>query len=841
MAANAGYTKERLREITSSIESGIRDIFQSEKYFQYLRTMSRFHKYSVNNTVLIHMQKPNATLVAGFQAWKKNFKRNVKKGEHGITILAPTPFKKKIEKEKLDPDTRLPMLDADGKVIIEEKTIEIPYYKPVKVFDVSQTVGEPLPSLVTDLTGDVQQYEVFMEALKRSSPVPISIEQISGNMDGYFSTDKQSITLREGMSQVQTVCAAIHEIAHSILHNEKRLQEVAAATGEPVQKKDRNTEEVEAESISYSVLAYYGIDTGANSLGYILEWSKSQELSELRASLETIRKTSSSLITDIDHNFDAICKERGIDRSVEPEMRAESDTPDRFAVDFCTFVDRAFQEGAVKKPLVDTSPKYESGVADLIRHGMFDGIEQTLTEASVTHYDITTVNSLLNRLNHLREEWQASIVYKKEDYGLSTGEHNRSCIHEYEQKEDALESRKIVFVGSDALCQELTDKLNAHSISVEKVLAMEREEPVEQDAQEVSQEQPDDSLPAQPELERTEPEPTPEPAEQELPDPAISIESMNAYGYVSEDMLPLTKDRAREIFEHGGSVFMLYEGNSEGMVFEPEDIDMHTGIFGIPRDDWEEIKDKVPSPQIQDKTQEVKAPERPDAEATFRDNPSDCFLIYQLKNDESTYGIAFETFAWMQQHDKAISYANYDAVYTGPLPDCEGVDAKLEQLFETFNIAHPADFTGHSLSISDIVAIKQDGEVSCYYVDNIGFTRLPEFLPAENYLRSAEMSLEDDCNMIDGIINNGPKQPTVADLEQQVKSGQSISLMDLAAAQKRENEAQKKPNTKGRKQPPTTKEPPKKTRKPSVLAKLRSYQNMEKQQAIERKSAERGL
>ena len=223
----AEQNKARLKEITDSIETGIRELFQSDKYRQYLSTMSRFHRYSVNNVMLIHMQKPDATHVAGFNKWRDNFGRNVRKGEKGIKIIAPTPYKKKIEEAKLDPDTKLPMLDADGNAIMEEKTIQIPMYKVVSVFDVSQTEGKPLPELAEKLTGNVQEYEAFMEALKRSAPVPIRIEPMREDMDGYFSASEQRIAIREGMSQVQTVSAAVHEIAHSKLHNYQKEQEQA--------------------------------------------------------------------------------------------------------------------------------------------------------------------------------------------------------------------------------------------------------------------------------------------------------------------------------------------------------------------------------------------------------------------------------------------------------------------------------------------------------------------------------------------------------------------------------------------------------------------------------------
>ncbi len=262
--------------------------------------------------MLIYMQKPNATLVSGFNKWRDQFSRNVVRGEKGIKIIAPTPFKKKIEEEKLDPDTKIPMLDTDGKVIMEEKEVKIPMYKVVSVFDVSQTEGKPLPTLANDLTGNVKQYEIFMEALRRSSPVPLAFEGMEPNTDGYFSGKDQRIAIRSGMSEVQTVAAAVHEITHATLHNYDQARLAAAQgdeTAEPPKSEDRRTEEVEAESVSYAVCQYYGIQTGENSFGYIASWSQGKELPELRASLETINKTASVLISDIDQNFRAVLKE----------------------------------------------------------------------------------------------------------------------------------------------------------------------------------------------------------------------------------------------------------------------------------------------------------------------------------------------------------------------------------------------------------------------------------------------------------------------------------------------------------------------------------------------------
>ena len=318
-------SKDRLREITDSIEQGIKDLFESEKYRQYLRTMSRFHRYSVNNTLLIAMQRPNATHVAGFSKWRDQFGRHVRKGEKGIQIIAPTPYKKRIDAVKVDPDTKAPILDQNGNAIMEEIEIKIPMFRVVYVFDVSQTEGRPLPEIVSDLTGDVQQYDTFIEALYRASPVPISIEPIAPTTDGYFSLTEQAITIRAGMSEVQTVCATVHEISHAKLHNYGIANAEAEQTQE-VPKKDQRTKEVEAESIAYAVCQYYGIETAENSFGYIAGWSKGKELSELRESLETINQTASELIDDIDRHFMQLCEERGIENALKnAEMSIEDD------------------------------------------------------------------------------------------------------------------------------------------------------------------------------------------------------------------------------------------------------------------------------------------------------------------------------------------------------------------------------------------------------------------------------------------------------------------------------------------------------------------------------------
>lgn len=366
--------KEQLAEITARIEDGIKDLFQSDKYAQYLKTMSKFHNYSFNNTMLIFMQKPNATAVAGFNKWRDQFERHVKRGEKGIRILAPAPYKKKISEPKLDPDTDLPLRDKNGKIIYEETVIRIPAYKPVSVFDVSQTYGKPLPTIASSLDGTVEHYEAFIEAIKRSSPVPIGFKPLEPNLDGFFSQSEQSITLREGMSEIQTVCAAIHEMGHAKLHNyEKQKDEETSKdeNAEPPKKKDRRTKEVEAESVAFAVCAYFGIETGENSFGYIANWSSGKDLPELKSSLDTIRRAASEIINDVEDNFEEVCKEPGIDLSGEvkfediPEIPSDSETERLYLIDNSIYLHLQTIDSGYDYTLYDKETMKERGGGQL--------------------------------------------------------------------------------------------------------------------------------------------------------------------------------------------------------------------------------------------------------------------------------------------------------------------------------------------------------------------------------------------------------------------------------------------------------------------------------------------
>ena len=651
----AKSNQQRLKEITDSIEEGIRNVFTSGKYQQYLQTMSQFHRYSFNNTMLIFLQKPDATRVAGFNKWKDTFKRNVKKGEKGIKIIAPATYKKTIRNEKLDPDTKAPLLDENGQAIIEEKEVVIPRFRVATVFDVSQTVGKPLPELAASIKGDVKQYEAFLEALERSSPVPVSYEKLPPSCDGVFREGEQSIGIREGMSEVQTVAALVHEITHAKLHNavfpaqddpteydtveifghpglfsngrinkdqlpgglfKYDLRGSDKDTGTPVSvenrvvvnhagtlitakpielsntgirkiteddglsftgghstvkefyhehKKDRRTQEVEAESVAYSVCQYYGIETGENSFGYLASWSSGKDVTELKDSLTTINATASSLIMDIDRNFREVCKERGID----------------------------------PKEVIDDP------------------------------------------------------------------------------------------------------------------------EPL-----------PLDSYP--------------------MPDPCMNMDAIASFGEEGKDLLPLGKEQAQVMYNDGQEVFFMEDGNLV-MAFEAEEISSQPDgtVFGIVAQDWEQ------STQFHAQVKERQLHQE-SREAAFDAYPGDCYAIYQVREGSDLFfKYAFRGMDEISNDGLTVQRDHYDLKYTA----VSDGNMNPESLCSKFNADRPADFGGHSLSVSDIVAIKQDGHVSYYFCDTIGFKELPDFRQPENYLKAAEMSTEDDYGMIDGIINNAPKEP----------------------------------------------------------------------------------
>ena len=760
--ADKPTNRERLQQITAGIEQGIKELFESEKYMRYLSVMSRFHRYSVNNTMLIYMQKPDATLVAGYNKWKNQFERHVKRGEHGITIIAPTPFKKKIEEQKLDPDTKAPMLDAEGKVIMEEREVEIPMFRPVKVFDVSQTDGKPLPELASSLSGNVQNYEAFMEALRRSAPVPLSVEPMAANMDGYFSPDRQRIAIREGMSEVQTVSAAVHEIAHSKLHNYAKAQEEAARAGdkEPPKKKDRNTEEVEAESISYAVCQYYGIQTGENSFGYIANWSQGKELPELRASLETINKAAGELIADIDRHYKVICKERGIDLTAQPEQAVpqQEATPG------------PAPEVSIQQPTEETpdapSPSAEAQEALLVLDDTtYLHVQPCDTGWDYTLYDVAT-----------RKQLDGGQLDAPE-LPLSTAALKICEMHNMGGQSIQYAPLSMIETLQEAAVQQM--QAAAQAATPETTM-----------------------LPDAPEHHLD---------EYPMPDPTLTQDDLEKCGYLDGDLLPLSKERAYELMAQDLTVYMVQQGENPAMAFDTDDLDAHDGIFAVTREEWEE------SPAFGAQVKE-RMDHQQEREQAFLGHKGDCFAIYQVKHTDELRDIRYEGLEWLKSIGQTVQRDNYDLVYTAPLLPSDLKGDTAEQLFYRFNNEHPTDYRHPSMSVSDIVAIKRDGKVSCHYCDSFGFAEVPGFLP-DNPLKNAEMAVEDDYGMIDGILNNGSKEPTVAQLEQQARSGQPISLMDLAAAAHREDRDKKK----------------------SVVEQLKSQPKTEHKKTAPKKSAEREI
>ena len=943
MAENKPTNRERLREITDGIEQGIKELFESEKYMRYLSVMSRFHRYSVNNTMLIYMQKPDATLVAGYNKWKDQFERHVKKGEHGITIIAPTPYKKKIEEQKLDPDTKAPILDQDGKIVTEEKEIEIPMFRPVKVFDVSQTDGKPLPEIASSLSGNVPNYEAFMEALRRSAPVPITFEAMAADTDGYFSAEHQKIAIRQGMSEVQTVSATVHEIAHSKLHNQNKIQiandeqyqeielfdkpglfsngRIARDTlpegvycydlrgsdydpGDPIyvedrvgvnhagsvilaepldlskegylrlteeeglnfvggfstlaqflqeQKKDRHTEEVEAESISYAVCKYFKIETGENSFGYIASWSQGKELKELRASLETINKTSGTLISDIERHYKEICKERGIDPNakVEPETAPIEQPADAakvsdrqptgnltyYAAECMEFPnlgeyhDNLSLEEAIR--IYQEIPAERMNGIKGIGFELKDGSDyegpfpvltgQTIDLDTIQAIDYYRDNPLVQKaVKDLAEampemEVLGADANQQEALFLIDGAtylHIQPCDSGWDYTLYDAASMKELDGGQldmpelsrkNAVLQICDDNdLDGTSLRHAPLSMIEtlQEAAYQQMQAEASQVAVSSQLP--------------EAQEQALdeyptPDEQVSTPDMQEYGYSYDGMLPVTRERALELDAAGLTVYVLHEDNTESMVFDPQEIMEHGGLFGVDREEWEK------SPQFHEKVMERQAHQQ-EREQAFLSQNRDCFAIYQVKHTDELRDIRYEGLDWLRSIGQTVKRENYDLVYTAPLEPCKSPQVAVEQLYNQFNNDHPADYHHPSMSVSDIVAIKQDGKVSCHYCDSVGFTQIPGFLP-ENPLKNAEMAVEDDYGMIDGIINNGAKEPTVAELEQQARSGQPISLMDLAEAVHREERDRKK----------------------SVVDQLKSQPKAEHKKTAQKKSAEREI
>ena len=582
----------------------------------------------------------------------------------------------------------------------------------------------------------------------------------------------------------------------------------------------------EAESISYAVCKYFKIETGENSFGYIASWSQGKELKELRASLETINKTSGTLISDIERHYKEICKERGID----PNAKAEPETApieqpadaakvsDRqptgnltyYAAECMEFPnlgeyhDNLSLEEAIR--IYQEIPAERMNGIKGIGFELKDGSDyegpfpiltgQTIDLDTIQAIDYYRDNPLVQKaVKDLAEampemEVLGADANQQEALFLIDGAtylHIQPCDSGWDYTLYDAASMKELDGGQldmpELSCKnavlQICDDNDLDSTSLRHAPLSMIETLQEAAYQQMQAGASQVAVSSQ----------LPEAQEQTLdeyptPDEQVSTPDMQEYGYSYDGMLPVTRERALELDAAGLTVYVLHEDNTESMVFDPQEIMEHGGLFGVDREEWEK------SPQFHEKVMERQAHQQ-EREQAFLSQNRDCFAIYQVKHTDELRDIRYEGLDWLRSIGQTVKRENYDLVYTAPLEPCKSPQVAVEQLYNQFNNDHPADYHHPSMSVSDIVAIRQDGKVSCHYCDSVGFTQIPGFLP-ENPLKNAEMTVEDDYGMIDGIINNGTKEPTVAELEQQARSGQPIFLMDLADAVYREERDKKK-------------------------------------------------
>ena len=705
--------------------------------------MSKFHNYSFNNTLLIAMQKPDATLVAGYKACQKNFDRHVNKGEKAIRILAPAPYKIKKERDKLDPVTGELLFDENGMPQKENVEITIPAFRAVSVFDVSQTDGKPIPELETaELLQTVEGYEDFVKALMEVAPVPISFEDIPGESKGYFHTEDKRIAVQENMSESQTLKTMVHEVAHSLLHNKELNKDIDA----PV--KDRNTKEVEEESIAYMVCQHFGIDTSDYSFGYIAGWSSGKEMTELKASLDTIRRTASELITGIEGQLQALQLNRAMEQAEEKECLLLVQTTDLSEYSLLNVRGMDAQELVVA--LADMSEDDKLSVqAYLESKGAWttEIANQDTKEFEEYHLDVRYFTDRdeivdVSKVREQQAEENLSIMGRAEaligeleaNKTLFTSE-ERNLIVNYAYKTDDFDKTK-------ALAEKLALMEDKGLAGVGKVMAE-----------------------AQAEID-------------DLPDPMIGLCEMHDYGYDWSEMLPLTKDRALELWDDDFPIYLLHVDGSETMADDREEIEEHGGIFGIEKEDWMRERSLERDNDI---AEEKEAAESVMGETVSEKKSNDTYQIYQLKSDDELWQYHFENLESLKDHDLKVEGKNYELKYEGEWT--EGMH--LDGIYAKFNIDRPEDFTGHSLSVGDIVVLNRDGKETAHFVDSVGFVEVPEFF-LESVQEQTREEMAESIEDGDEIIDLGDDRETVLaeicgskEVEVQDTSGQDVQKQKL--------------------------------------------------------------
>ena len=908
--------KDRLKEITDRLEQGILEVFESERYKEYLRVMSKFHHYSFNNTMLIALQKPDASLIAGFSAWKNSHGRTVKKGEKGIRIIAPAPFKVKQEMEKLDPKTNMPLVGADGKAVTEEKEITIPAYKVVSVFDVSQTEGKELPSIgVNKLTGNVSQYEDFFTALKKASPVPIALEHIEGSAHGYYHLTEKRIAIDDNMSELQTLKTAIHEIAHAKLHDIDLNAPKEAKENRPNQR----TREVEAESVAYTVCRYYGLDTSDYSFGYVAGWSSGKELSELKGSLETIRLAASELIDSIDGHFKELqrAKENELsEKETEPALQEEKqetayllENGNYLYIQTCetgydyTLYQPDFTDldgGQLDNPEISI----EKARDEILKMHELSG--QGLTELSIDDFEKMQEEASQEKESEIQVRYypinEAAAKRAKEmnsfsDYtaGSATLEYKSLVDQAAEIAENQKKRVDPSFHGKidallDTYSRKLAENMNsgfAIDARVPSVLiaggsnfpvrkkekqnvARDKNYKEWKDIQRllekirstgmggISADDPDavkklnaklekltkaqetmkavnayyrknKTLESCPELDSEATQKLKARMEirgvQDKPYPTWALSNNNAEIRRIKDRIQSLSVNKEELYTGwefaGGRAEINVKDNRLQLFFDDKpdgkirDELKANGFRWSPKASaWQRqlnsnaiyAADAVSSikplsgERVIELQRNFRKEERKEAQPEYiykaqeEVAEKDTFQIYQLKRGENTRELQFESYDRLKESGQTLNPDHYVKVYEAELT--KGLS--LEDIYTRFNIDHPKDFYGHSLSVSDVVVLHKDGKDSAHYVDRFGYKDAPEFLKPQNYLKHVEDIVEQNDNNFDGIINNTPNAPTVSELEQKIKAGEAISLTELAKAVKVENrntsEPEKKPS-----------------------------------------------
>ena len=978
---NGQNSAERMKEITDRLETGIQELFESERYKAYLTTMSKFHSYSFNNTLLIAMQ--GGQLVAGYNKWRDDFHRNVKKGEKAIKILAPAPFKAKKEVQKLDAQGR-PVMGKDGKPATEVQEIQVPAFKIVSVFDVSQTEGEPLPSIgVEELTGSVERYGEFFKALEQTSPVPIGFEDIPGGSHGYYHLTEKRIAIQEGMSELQTLKTAIHEIAHSKLH----AIDPEAPAIEQADRPDSRTREVQAESVAYAVCQHYGLDTSDYSFGYVAGWSSGKDLKELKASLETIRATAHELITTIDGHLAQLQKERQAQQeqpqAAPLEQAAEQPDPDSV---FSKLPPEQQQEmtdsvKAMLQTLIEADLKSTGEVSQGTKEaaqaqGFTIAGDGTLEQAKTIPQPQAwnEIDGLLNGKPFMpeaspadraaalmelaeknaprlgSEERQLIVAYAEAvgDNDKVIGLINRLCEQGYELQKGQMDSFVKSEIESEIAVANAQRQIAQNPEAEPVVTILWSESPHLKDGQQMplheaetvfkeldsarrhDREQPgytghwydktkfriDFTMQGQPDSYE---------GRQDFGDGDGSLiqhirgyheyyaqdESWKNHVLHHEGPEAWEADKAqRDMLLHEFVPYMELHCNLAAMEQEarrplrsgetltPE----QTAYFHAVLDYVKECRPllnqgqyHLPEPpqlsdfdqSLQDYKKQIEAELEQEAAASgltveeyvasdYEAPAQPNFSIYQVPPGPEGRDFRYRSYEELQADGLSVDRKNYQLVYTAPLDK----DTTLDEIYRRFNMEHPADYKGHSLSMGDIVVFRQDGKQTAYYVDEgadyrqvLEFFTQPEkqltpdecmtgeqiqtprgrfyltdrsreqmeaagygfhhqsedgrylimangtrafAIPAqqESHIKTAEMSTEQNYNMIDGMMNNAP---SMEELEARAKAGEQISLLDVAEAAKAEA-----------KKPKQTRKTTQKQKKPSIRAQLAAAKEEQK-------------